>query len=74
MNSQLHQYPAALYSAVQESGYRAERFTGDVLRSGRTTPRHERRSFLARLRQAFTHDRARRSARPGVIYPMHEAR
>ncbi len=74
MNSQLHQYPAALYSAVQETGYRAERFTGEVLRSGRTTPRHERRPLLARLRHAFTRDRARQSGRPVRIYPMHEAR
>jgi hypothetical protein len=34
MNSNVHQYPAALYSAVSEFGYRSERYTGEVLRSG----------------------------------------
>ncbi|HEX4428906.1 MAG TPA: hypothetical protein VHZ96_06535 [Frankiaceae bacterium] len=47
MNSELHQYPAALYSSVSEIGYRSERFTGEVLRSGGGLPRgaHRRARF-----------------------------
>ena len=67
MNNNTHQYPAALYSAVSEIGYRSERFTGEVLRSGKRVPRGaHRRHLVARLRQAFASDgsRQRRSLRP----------
>ncbi len=51
MNSELHQYPAALYSSVSEIGYRSERFTGEVLRSGSGLPRGvHRRPRLSQLR------------------------
>lgn len=74
MNSQLHQYPSALYSSVSEVGYRSERYTGESLRSGKGLRAAHRRSLFGRLRHAMTHDRSRRSGRPVVIYPMHEAR
>jgi hypothetical protein len=75
MNNDTRQYPAALYSAVSEIGYRSERFTGEVLRSGRGVQRGaHRRSRIARLRQAFAHDGSRRNPRLVVIHPMHEAR
>ena len=51
MNSELHQYPAALYSSVSEIGYRSERFTGEVLRSGSSMARGaHRRPRLSQLR------------------------
>jgi hypothetical protein len=51
MNSELHQYPASLYSSVSEFGYRSERFTGEVLRSGRGGSHgSHRRSFLSKIR------------------------
>ncbi len=51
MNSELHQYPAALYSSVSEMGYRSERFTGEVLRSDGGLPRGaHRRPRLSQLR------------------------
>ena len=34
MNSYVHQYPAALFSVVSDSGYRSEANTGEALRSG----------------------------------------
>jgi hypothetical protein len=65
MNNDTRQYPAALYSAVSEIGYR----------SGRGVQRGaHRRSRIARLRQAFAHDGSRRNPRLVVIHPMHEAR
>ena len=55
MNSELHQYPAALYSSVSEIGYRTERFTGEVLRSGRGLPRGaHRRARLSQFRLRLT--------------------
>jgi hypothetical protein len=42
MNSYVHQYPAALFSVVSDTGFRHEANTGEVLRSGRgerVTPR-----------------------------------
>jgi hypothetical protein len=55
MNSELHQYPAALYSAVSEIGYRSERFTGEVLRSTGGLPRGaHRRPRLSQLRLRLT--------------------
>ena len=75
MNNITHQYPAALYSAVSEIGYRSERFTGEVLRSGRDVPRGaHRRHLIARLRQAFAGDGSRRKERFVPIHRMHEAR
>jgi hypothetical protein len=50
MNSNVHQYPAALYSAVSEFGYRDERYTGEVLRSGRANQAGHRRLRLRWLR------------------------
>jgi hypothetical protein len=73
MNSELHQYPAALYSAVSEIGYRRERFTGEVLRSGSGNQRsNHRRPRLSRLRLSlvcgwFSQPRQRREpARPAA--------
>lgn len=75
MNNQLNQYPAALYSAVPEFGYRTERFTGEVLRSGWRAPKDgERVSLLSRLRHALTRDGSHKGGRRVVVYPMHEAR
>jgi hypothetical protein len=75
MNTETRQYPAALYSAVSEIGYRSERYTGEILRSGRSVPRGaHRRSMIARLRQAFAHDTSPRNRRLVVIHPMHDAR
>ncbi len=58
MNSDGRLYPAALYSAVTEAGYRQERFTGEVLRSGRQHRGHDNQErhhhLLARLRTHFT--------------------
>jgi hypothetical protein len=76
MNSELHQYPAALYSAVSEIGYRRERFTGEVLRSGSGNQRsNHRRPRLSRLRLSlvrgwFSQPRQRREpARPAAEAP-----
>ena len=75
MNSTLHQYPAALYSAVQESGYRTERYTGEALRSSWRAPKDAgHRSLLSRIRHAAGRDGSRHGRRPVVVYPMHEAR
>ncbi len=75
MNSQLHQYPAALYSSVSEVGYRAERYTGETLRSGKAkSERAQRRRIFERLRQVLSRDGSRRNRGPVVVYPMHEAR
>jgi hypothetical protein len=51
MNSYVHQYPAALFSAVTESGYRGERFTGEALRSGRALRSEARRPKFRWLRR-----------------------
>jgi hypothetical protein len=75
MNSQLHQYPAALYSSVSEIGYRAERYTGESLRSGSDRRRAaDRPGIFRRIRHAFVRDGGRRSRRVVVIHPMHGAR
>ncbi len=74
MNTQLHQYPAALYSSVSEVGYRAERYTGETLRSGKARGDGHRRSLFGRIRQAFGHRGSRGNRRPIIIHPMHEAR
>jgi hypothetical protein len=75
MNNITHQYPAALYSAVSEIGYRSERFTGEVLHSGKDVPRGvHRRHLIARLRQAFASDGSRQRDRFVPIHRMHEAR
>jgi hypothetical protein len=50
MNSYVHQYPAALYSVVSETGYRTERNTGELLRSGRVQQAGQRRRFLGWFR------------------------
>ena len=75
MNNETRQYPAALYSAVSEIGYRTERYTGEVVRSGSGHSRgaHRRRIF-ERFRQPAAEDRSPRNGRLVVIYPMHEAR
>jgi hypothetical protein len=49
-SSNVSTYPAALYSAVSEIGYRNERFTGEVLRSGLRRRGSHRRSRFAGLR------------------------
>jgi hypothetical protein len=74
MNNQLNQYPAALYSAVPEFGYRTERFTGEVLRSGQARTGARRPSLLSRLRHLMDRDGSGRGGRQVVVYPMHEAR
>jgi hypothetical protein len=47
----INQYPAALYSAVSEIGYRSERFTGEIVRSG-TRRRSRLAGIKARTRSA----------------------
>jgi hypothetical protein len=68
MNSYVHQYPAALYSRVTDSGYRGEVNTGDVLRSGRVPQTGQRRRLLGWLRPSTSGDagrsRNRQSAHP----------
>jgi hypothetical protein len=51
MNSYVHQYPAALYSAVTEAGYLGERSTGESLRSGRTMRSEARQPKFRWLRR-----------------------
>lgn len=73
MNSELHQYPAALYSSVSEIGYRSERFTGEVLRSGSSFPRGaHRRHRLSQLRLWLTGE-GRHSAAPLDSAPIDSA-
>jgi hypothetical protein len=75
MNNQLHQYPAALYSAVPEFGYRTERFTGEVLRSSFRAPHDGHRvGLFERIRKAFGGDGSRRHGRTATLHPMHEGR
>ena len=50
MNNVMNQYPAALYSAVTEVGYRGEQFTGEVLRSGGARRAAHRRARFSWLR------------------------
>jgi hypothetical protein len=69
MHSYLHQYPASLYSSVSDSGYRSERFTGEVLRSGRANRSESRRPRLRWFRRGLAGDAAqprerRQPARP----------
>ena len=61
MNNYVHQYPAALYSAVSESGYRDERFTGEVVRSGRHLRSEARTPWFRRLRRAASGGSQRRN-------------
>jgi hypothetical protein len=56
MNSYVHQYPSALYSVVSETGYRTERNTGEVLRSGRVQRAGQRRRLLGWLRPSSNGD------------------
>ncbi len=75
MNSQLHQYPAALYSAVAETGYRNERFTGEILRSGKTKTRGtHRRGIFRRIRHALAGTPTGHNGRPAVIQPLPHGR
>jgi hypothetical protein len=68
MNSYVHQYPAALYSVVSETGYRTERNTGDILRAGRVQRAPGRRKLLGWLRPTSSGDagqpRKRQAAHP----------
>ncbi|HEX4018065.1 MAG TPA: hypothetical protein VHX15_15125 [Frankiaceae bacterium] len=84
MNSQLHQYPSALYSSVSEIGYRGERFTGEVLRSGSGWAARgtHRRSLLSRVQFALTgrhhgrpaaHQQTPAAGRRTVIKPVPRA-
>jgi hypothetical protein len=50
MNSYVHQYPAALFSRVTESGYHGELNTGEILRSGHSQRSGQRRGLLGWLR------------------------
>jgi hypothetical protein len=69
MNSYVHQYPAALFSAVSETGYRGERNTGEVLRSGRVQQGGHRRRLLGWLRPSSNGD----AGQPGNRHPARPA-
>jgi hypothetical protein len=72
MNSYVHQYPAALFSVVSDTGHRSEANTGEVLRSGRGARVTQRRRLFGWLRPSSNHADSE-AAQPGNRLPTRPA-